>query len=272
MYGVFISALVLLGYLVSSLGDGLLHIYVLDIGQGDSILIRSPANEYILVDGGPSTKVFKELSDVMPYYERTIDVLILSHPHADHIDGLIEVLKRYKVKQVVITGVIYGSPGYDVFLNLLAEKKVRLKFVSGRDFRLGNIIFDNLFPFEPIQGREFSNLNNSSIVFRLIYGSQKFYFSGDLELEGEHKLIKRNLDLSADFLKIGHHGSRTSTSMELLERVSPHIAAISCGVDNSFKHPHVETIEKLQERNILIFRTDLDGRIEIISDGYSIKS
>ena len=272
MYAAFISGIVLLGYLIGSLGDGLLHIYVLDIGQGDSILIRSPANEYILIDGGPGTKVFQELSDVMPYYERTIDVLILSHPHADHIDGLIDVMKRYKVKQLVITGVSYGSPGYVAFFSSLAEKKVQVKFASGKDFRLGNLLIDNLYPFEPIQGREFSNLNNSSIVFRLIYGSQKFYFSGDLELEGEDKLVERNLDLSADFLKIGHHGSRTSTSKELLDRVAPHIAAISCGVDNSFKHPHVETIEKLQDRNITIFRTDLDGRIELVSDGYSIKS
>lgn len=260
-----------MAYLIYSLGDGLLHIHILDIGQGDAMLIRTPAMEYILVDGGPDAKVLQEIAEVMPFYERTIDVMILSHPHADHIDGLIDVLERYDVRQVFITGVAYSYPAYHVFLDLLDEKGVGVVFAgNGKDFRLGNVIIDNLYPFEPVQGRQFSNLNNSSITFRLIYGLKKFYFSGDLEVEGEEKLVESGLDLNADVFKAGHHGSRTSSSEVILDSVAPDFAAISCGIDNSFKHPHFETIQNLQIRNIRIYRTDIDGRIEFISDGKEI--
>lgn len=264
---------VLLAYCLSSLPDGKLHIFVLDIGQGDSILVNLPSGEHILIDGGPDEKLLSLLPQHIPFYDHTIDVMVLSHPHADHMNGLIEVLKRYKVKQVVLTGVTYGNPAYKAFLEEVAKQNSKPIFVTtDHDFKIGTVILDMLYPSRPLQGQEFANLNNSSIVFRLIFGKNKFYFSGDLELEGEQKLVKSGYDLSADVLKAGHHGSRTSNSQSLLDLVQPDYAFISCGVDNTFKHPHPETIENLLERDVTIYRTDLDGTIEMVSNGKNISA
>lgn len=263
----------LLFFCINSFGDGYLHVFILNIGQGDAILIRTPDLEHILVDGGPNNKILEELSAVMPFYERTIEVVIVSHPHADHINGLIDVLKRYEVKQILLTGVPYSYAGYTTLLELAAEKKISVLFARGNnDFRLGKVALDIVYPFSSLQGKHFENLNNSSITFRLLYGTRGFYFPGDLELEGEKQLTESTLNLQADVLKVGHHGSRTSSSKALLERVQPEYALISCGIKNKFKHPHAETLQSLQEHGITVYRTDLDGRIEAVSDGKEILS
>lgn len=272
MVFVFGGAALLLFACLASLGDGLLHIYYLNIGQGDAILIRTPGMEYVLVDGGPDDTVLQELSAVMPFYERTIDVMVLTHPHADHVDGLVEVLSRYEVRQVMLTGVAYNSSSYARFLELTRERGARIMIVDGqKDFRLGAAVFDVVYPFESLVGAHFENVNNSSISFRLLYGGRSFYFSGDLEVEGEEKLVASGLDLRADVFKAGHHGSRTSSTEPLLDTVEPSWAVISCGVDNPFGHPHAETIRHFQERGIGIYRTDLNGRVDVASDGVDIK-
>ncbi|MBU0667616.1 MBL fold metallo-hydrolase [Patescibacteria group bacterium] len=265
------GAFLLLCVCVGSLGDGLLHVYYLDIGQGDSILVRTPLSHYVLIDGGPDDKVLQEMAAVMPFYERTIDLVILSHPHADHVDGLIPVLERYNVKAVMLTGISYNYAGYERFLYLIKERGVSVLFVNGKvDYRLGNIVLDIVFPLESLQGAHFENVNNSSISFRLMFGGSIFYFSGDLEVEGEAKILAAGVDLRADVLKAGHHGSRTSNSKALLDLMKPQWAVISCGVDNKFKHPHPETIEHFQERGIEFYRTDLDGRVEFETDGMDL--
>lgn len=270
-------AAVLLGFCLMSLPDGNLHVFVLDIGQGDSILVQTPTNERILIDGGPDDTVLKELGKVMPFYDKIIDVVILSHPHMDHINGLVEVLKRYKVGTVIMSGVSYNYSGYTAFLDEISEQKIPVvyagaKFPDGRgtDYRLGSVVLDMLFPFDSEQGRGFENQNNGSVVFKLLYGKRSFYFSGDLEMEGEEKLTASGLNLRADFLKAPHHGSKTSDTIPLLERIRPAYAAISCGVDNKFHHPHPVTLQHFQERKIAVFRTDLDGIIEAASDGETL--
>ena len=283
-----LMASLLLVFCLLALPDGKLHVFVLDIGQGDSILIQTPSNERILIDGGPNDAVLKELGKVMPFYERQIDVVVLTHPHADHVNGLVEVLKRYNVGTVLISGVSYSYSGYAAFLQQVAARRIPVVYAgatmagrgpgaAGGDARgvvgraavylLGSVTLDMLYPFESEQGRDFLNQNNSSIVFRLLYGKRSFYFSGDLEMEEETKLVASPLDLHADFLKAPHHGSKTSDTQAFLDRVKPQYAAISCGVNNKFHHPHPSTIQHFQERGINIFRTDLDGIIEAISDG-----
>lgn len=260
-----------LAYCLTALPDELLHVYILDIGQGDSILIRTPLQQNILVDGGPDDRVIQRISQILPFYEKTIDLIVLTHPHADHVNGLVDVLKRYNVKTVLLTGASYNYPGYVEFLNLINQKKIQVVMANPKqDLKLGNILLDIIYPLESISGRSFENLNNSSMVFRLFHGSRKFYFTGDLELAGEENLLKSGLDLRADFLKAGHHGSRTSSSEALLDSIRPLYAGISCGIDNTFKHPHPETIKHLQARGISIYRTDLDGTVEAISDGKKI--
>lgn len=262
--------------------------YVLDVGQGDSILIRAPTDEFILIDGGPDAAVMGQIARIMPFYERQIDLMILSHPHADHVNGLVEVLKRYEVKQVMMTGVSYKFAGYLAFLEQISQQKIPVVFAGARnpdsatgklvsansstaDYRLGNLFFDMIFPLQSLQGKTFENYNNSSIVFRLLWGKKIFYFSGDAELQEEDKILAMRLDLRADFLKVGHHGSKTSSSEALLDRMKPLYAAISDGLQNKFKHPHAETIEHLMARKIEILRTDLDGMIEAVSDGKDLQ-
>ncbi len=264
--------IILLVVCLRSLPDGNLHVRVMDIGQGDAILITMPTSERILVDGGPDDKVIYELSRWMPFYEKTIDMVILTHPHADHVNGLIEVLKRYQVKNVLMAGVEYKSAGYAAFLEEIYQRKIPVIFATGNnDFQLGTAIIDMLFPFNSTQGQSFVNIHGSSIVFRLIYGKNIFLFTDDMEAEKENELIRAGLDLRADFLKVGHHGSHTSSSEPFLERIKPKYAAISCGVDNKFHHPRPITIQHLQERKITLLRTDLDGTIEVTSDGENVK-
>lgn len=259
---------VLLGLCLSSLPDGQLHVFVLDVGQGDAVLIQTPSGERMLIDGGPDDRVLQELGKVVPFYEKTIDVVVLSHPHADHVNGLAEVLKRYRVGAVVMTGARYGYSGYTAFLEEVAMRGIRVAYAGAdTDYTLGAVTVDMLYPFDSVQGRSFENQNNGSVVLRILYGQRAFYFSGDLEIEGEEKLAASTLDLRADFFKAGHHGSRTSSSPPVLDRVHPEYAAISCGIDNQFHHPHAVTLRHFRERGITAFRTDLDGIIEAASDG-----
>lgn len=268
--GLFLAFLVAV-YCLLSLPDGKLHVFVLDVGQGDSILIQTPGDEYILIDGGPDDKVMGELAKIMPFYERTVDLVILTHPHPDHINGIVDVLKRFDVREVMMTGVSYNYPGYNAFLEQVAGQNIHVIYAgNGSDYKLGSVVLDMLYPFTSFQGRMFENQNNGSIVFRLLYGKRIYYFPGDLELEGEQKLIASTLDLSADFFKAAHHGSRTSNSSAILDRIRPQYAVISAGAGNKYGHPHPETLDHLKERGVNIFRTDLDGIVESESDGETL--
>lgn len=275
-------ATLLLYVCIASLPDGRMHVFFLDIGQGDGILVRTPADEYVLIDGGPDDRVIRELGRVMPFYEHTIDIIILSHPHADHVNGFVDVLKRFEVRQVVMPGVVYRSPGYRAFLDQVSQQKIDVilvgskierpsdKKIVGIDYQLGGLIFDMLFPDISMQGLSFNNVHESMVVFRLLYGKRSFMFTGDMEKEKEQQLVDKGLELRSDLLKVGHHGSKTSSSEAFLEKVRPTFAVISCGVNNKFKHPFPLTLEHLGARNIQIYRTDVDGLVEALSDGDSL--
>ncbi len=256
---------------IFTLSDGKLHVFFLDVGQGDATLIRSPDNSYILIDGGPDDSVLRGLGRVMPFYARTIDLVILTHPHPDHINGLIEVLKRYEVKSVLLTGINYDYAGYSEFINLLAQNGVKVIFATGRDFEFGGLDFDMIFPFDSIQGRRFENVNNSSIVFRMIDGECVFYFSGDAETLEEEAILAARGDIGANILKVGHHGSRTASGDTIVSLIHPDYAVISVGKDNKFNHPHAETIDTMQKHYVKILRTDILGAIEFESDGEKIR-
>lgn len=247
---------------LNGLGDCKTRVWFLDVGQGDAVFIRAAGGETALIDGGPDDAVLRELSEVMPFYEKTIDLVVLTHPHADHVDGLVLVLKRYDVRNVLITGVAGGDAGYKEFLNIVAEKDIPVLYAkSETDYRLGVLVMDILYPRESIAGERFENLNLSSITMRFFAGGEVFFLSGDLEVEGEKELIESGQDLSADVFKAGHHGSRTASTLDLLGKIGADTAVITCGEGNRFDHPHAETLANFTKLGMRIFRTDVGGRV-----------
>ena len=264
-------------------GSGRLEVTFFDVGQGDSILIETPQNQQILIDGGPSgERVLEKLGKEMPFWDRTIDLIILTHPERDHMAGLLEVLKRYEVQNILWTGVVRDTAEYQEWEKLIGEEGANI-YIAKAGLRItggptslqiwGRSDLDVLYPFESLEGKEMKDSNDTSIIVKLIFGKISFLFTGDASQSVEKRLVlglaKHNLD--AEVLKVGHHGSKTSTSGEFVEAVSPDIAVISAGRNNSYGHPHREVLDNLAGVNI--FRTDLSGDIKIISDGenYAVK-
>jgi len=265
---IILSSFLLLFFLVLEIPDDKLHVWFLNIGQGDSIFIKTPNNNQILIDGGPENAILEELNAVIPFFDKSIDLLILSHPHADHIDGLVEVLKKYQVKAVMFSGVNYENAMYDEFIQEVDKQNIDF-FISDEllDFQFDEVFFDTLYPFDQILFSDFKNLNNSSIVLKMIYKDTSILFTGDMEEDIEIELIKHHVNLKSDILKVGHHGSKTSSSMDFLLKVRPDIAVIQAGIDNKFDHPHYKTLINLSAVDVnQIYRTDLDGRIEFVFD------
>jgi len=250
-----------------------LKVIVHDIGQGDAIFIETPEKYQILIDGGPDNSILAKLGKDLPFYDRSLDLIILTHPHDDHVTGLIDVLKRYDVKQILYTGVSHTAPNYIEWLKIIEDKEIPFKIAqSGQIIKLGETgKLYILYPFEDLTGEKVKNLNNTSILCRLIYDSTSFLFTGDAEKEEEQDLIDHNIYLKSDVLKVGHHGSNTSSTENFLRAVSPKIAAISVGKDNKFGHPSDKALERLESNKIKIYRTDENGDVEIISDGKEIE-
>ncbi|MFH1218797.1 MAG: MBL fold metallo-hydrolase [Candidatus Peregrinibacteria bacterium] len=253
---------ILLGFLLWQVPDGRMHVWFLDVGQGDSILVKTPLGHQILVDGGPGNVVVERLGEVMPYFDGSIDMVVLTHPHADHVDGLVEVLSRYSVDSVLLTGVMDEYAGYIEFLKEIEDGGVDVYVAeSGMDFRFGDVYVDVIYPVEQIVGEEFSNLNNSSIGVVVSYGDNEILLTGDLEEEEEVGLVVGDVDI----FKAGHHGSKTANTLELLRRAKPEMVVIQCGAENKFGHPHVEALERFEEMGVeVVKRNDLDGTVEVV--------
>ncbi len=250
-----------------------LEVNFFDIGQGDAIFIETPGGHQILIDGGPTSAVLEKLGKEMPFWDRTIDLVVLTHPEHDHFAGLIEVLKRYDVDCVLWTGIVRDTGEYKEWKRLLKEEDTEVKIATlGQKVVTPEAYFDILYPFEDLEGKEVKNTNNSSIALRLVFGENSFIFTGDLYKSIERQITDRGLYISSDVLKVGHHGSKTSTREEFLEKVNPKIAVISAGRDNRYNHPHPEVLEVLDKYGITVLRTDRDGDIKIISNGSEINT
>jgi len=252
--------------------DDKLHVSFLDVGQGDAILIQTPNGQDILIDGGPdSQKVNLELSKKLPFWDRTIDFVVCTHSQADHITGLVEVLQRYKVKQVLEPGVSYNSSIYQEWCNLVEEKQIkRDKAQAGQEIDLGNgIKLEVLNPPASLWEGTSDDVDNNGVVLRLSWGKVSFLFTADIREEVEFALIGQRANLKSTVLKVSHHGSKTSTSQQFLAAVDPEVAVISVGEDNPFGHPSPEVLERLIDRvgEDNVYRTDEDGTIEFITDG-----
>ena len=266
-----------ISYVSSSIANpksNLLQVTILDVGQGDSIFIKAPSGRNTLIDGGPKTRYFNAGKKVVCKFLRKsgikrIDVIILSHAHADHVGGLSYIINNFPVGLIIDPGLPHTSYLYKNFLKTIKKKKIpyrRAKKGQILDY-LDGIKGYILHPSNPLITKTKSDLNNNSVVLKLNYNKTSFLFLGDLEFEGEERLFQNSTDLKSDVIKIGHHGSKNATSKGLLNKVDPKIAIISLSKNNRYGYPHPEVLKRLSDKNIKILRTDLNGNITIFSTG-----
>jgi len=263
---------ILVWAVVLTMPDDNLHVSFLDVGQGDAILIQTPNHQNILIDGGPDPqKINLELSKKLPFWDRTIDLMISTQPQADHVTGLVEVLQRYKVQQVLEPGVPYHSLIYEEWLKLVEEKQIEHNIATAKqETDLGHGIRLEVLNPPPKPFQETScDVDNNGVVIKLIWGKISFLFTADIRLEAEFELIEQRANLRSTVLKVAHHGSKTSTSSQFLAIVDPEVAIISVGSNNTFDHPSPEVVQRLEERlgKNKIYLTSENGTIEFITDG-----
>lgn len=269
-----ILVLLLIVLVIRSNYDRELKVNFLNVGQGDAILIRTPSHQDILIDGGPGNKAVEEIGHLLPFYDRDIELMILTHAHSDHVSGLIEVLKRYQVEQILYSGkVLHESGDYLAWFNLIKEKSIPLRpaVCCERIFLGDQLVLEVVYPFEDFSGKRLEELNDSSLVIRLVYKGQEFLFMGDAPIKVEDELIHKGVNLESDVLKVGHHGSKYSSGPEFLELVDPQYAVIQSGAGNKFGHPHFKTINNLARLGVNILRNDECGTIFFESDGRKLK-
>jgi competence protein ComEC len=250
-----------------------LEVTFFDVGQGDAIFIETPKSHQVLIDGGPDSAILEKLATEMPFWDRTIDLVILTHPHSDHLNGLIDILERYRVENILWTGVNYDSQLYQEWQRMIEEEGAKIYIAQdGQRVISSKTILEILHPLESLEGKETENLDNTSISAKLIFEENSFLFTGDAHQEVELALVKEFQErLKSKVLKVGHHGSRTSSVQEFVEQVLPEMAVISVGKDNGYGHPHQEVLDTLEKYDITVLRTDKDGDIKIISDGKNLK-
>jgi competence protein ComEC len=266
-----VATVTLWGIVLREERGGVLTVAFLNIGQGDAIYIEAPNGRQMLVDGGPTRAVLSELSKVMPWYDRSIDVLLVTNPDKDHMAGFIDVLKSYTVDAIFESGTFPGTQVYKELEQTITDVGVK-KLLAKRGM---TIWFDKetkltiLYPDRDVSGL---SSNDGSIVAKLSYGNTSVMLTGDAPSGVEKWLIQLDgKNLKSNVLKVGHHGSRTSTSPEFVGFVEPAYAVISDGVHNRYGHPHKETLDTLAKFNVPVLRTDLQGTIVMHSDGEEVR-
>lgn len=241
---------------------------MLDVGQGDALFIESPTGTQILVDGGPPRKILSQLARVMPPFDRTIDAFIITNPDQDHIGGFLDVLKVYKIDRVFEPGTFNDSKTFQNLKTEIERQNVPA-ILAKKGMRLdigGGAVIDILFPDRDVS---LWDPNDGSVVARLTYGKTSVMLAGDSTTKTEKIILSENPEaqLKSTILKVGHHGSRTSTSYEFTKAVMPSSALISDGKDNKYGHPHQDTLDILSQLGVKVFRTDLLGTIIMKSNG-----
>lgn len=248
----------------------ILTVTFLDVGQGDAIFIETSDGVQVLIDGGPDSGVVRELAKQLTFYDKDLDVVVATHSDKDHIGGLIDVLNRYEVETVVRTENKNDTEVAALFDEVVAAEGAEIFLAqAGQQLQLG--ASTTLLILSPEGDSSLWESNTASIVAQLQYGDSSFMLTGDAPVNIEEYVAKNyGLLIESDVLKLGHHGSRTSTSDIFLEAVAPKYAVVSAGKDNSYGHPHQEVIESLKERAIPIVETARAGNIVFKSDGKNI--
>lgn len=271
LLSVFVGLLFLNGWILYDAsrvqGSGLLTFSVLDIGQGDAIFIESPTGNQVIVDGGPGPAILRELGKVMPFGDRSLGLLVVTNPDKDHYAGFLDVFLRYDVGAVAESGTHSPTSLYESLKKgITNERAEHFVFQKGDKVDLGGGAFlEILFP-----DRDVSNWssNDGSLVMRLVYGSTSVMLTGDSTARIEQYLAKTNTEgIKADILKAGHHGSRTSSSYEFVKKVAPTLALISAGKENSYGHPHPETLATFKTLGVPYRVTAEEGALTYVSDG-----
>ncbi|MBU0531315.1 ComEC/Rec2 family competence protein [Patescibacteria group bacterium] len=265
--------------------DHKFRVWFFDVGQGDAIFIETPDGQQILVDGGPGEAVLTKLGAVMPFWDRSIDLVIATHPHSDHIGGLVEVLERYQVEEIVTTGVRYRSSYYDEWWNRIAAEGAELTYVdepmnllcpdsltavtpdeSGVTSVSSSCVkIDAIYPTRSLVGQRVEDVNQASIVLLLTIGETTLLLTGDTYSEQEIEFV--NLLPEIDVIKVPHHGSLSSSDPRFVSEIDPEFAIFTVGVDNSYGLPQGAVLRRYLDQGSQIFRTDYDGDILMISDG-----
>lgn len=243
---------------------GTLYVHFIDVGQGDSMLVKA-GDRCMLIDGGPTAAGQTVTSYLKSQGIQKIDVLVSTHPHEDHIGGLLTILNEFPVKQVIDSGQVHTTQTYENYLTLIDQKDIPYKVGErGQIINLSsNVKIEILSPPASMFG---SDLNQNSIVLQVTYGNVKFLFMGDAGFIAEDNLMSSGYDLKSDVLKVAHHGSKYSTSTAFLSRVKPAVSVIEVG-QNTYGHPAPETLARLQDAGTKIYRTDINGNITVTTDG-----
>ncbi len=242
--------------------------WFLDVGQGDAAYFRFPDGEDAIIDGGNGKRVLSELGEVMPFYDKEINLMVVTHNHSDHLAGLIDVLNHYKIDEVWISGAIHTSDDYLTFLNSLKAKGIKPKIVqAGWQEKFGDVETKVVFPLESWQGKRPEDQHEADVVTRWSYGKFRVLMTGDLSQNEEEKILNANEPIQATILKVPHHGSATGLLPEFLSKINPEVAVISVGRKNQFGHPSSVILGMLERAKIQIYRTDDNGRIGFKSDG-----
>jgi competence protein ComEC len=262
----------LTSYTAATMPDEYLHVSILDVGEGDAVLIQN-GTQNILIDGGPSPQaVCSGLGAKLRFWDRKIDLIILTHPHLDHLSGLIEVLKRYQVKQVLFLNSVSNSPAYQEWLNLIEAKQISA--YPGRSGQKINLNYHSeleiLNPPDLSSSESDNDLENKGIVVRLSRDHISFLFTADIAQTAESRMLQEKANLKSTIIKVAHHGSNSSSSAGFMAVSQPQFAVISAGADNQFGHPGEQTMDRLKESlgsENHIYRTDKSGTIEFTTDG-----
>lgn len=260
--------------------DSDIKIHMIDVGQGDSILIQTPNGRNMLIDAGGVPSFLGGRPDtgleyVIPFLERhmprgaALDAVIMTHPHADHIGGMPSVLEKMTVRKVYDPGYAKGDSEYADCLDIIRRKNIPYTVVaSGDEIELDPDV--KIEVLAPPTEMTFEGANNNSVVIRVKYKDFAAVFTGDAEVESENYMVSRyGGGLEANLLKAGHHGSRTSSSPGFVKAVRPEVALIPCGRNNRFGHPHSEIISRFRGADTYVYRTDYDGDVTVMSNGFS---
>lgn len=264
---IILGLLGLFAYQEKALNDGKLHVVFCDVGQGDGIYIRTPNGADIVIDGGPDNSILLCLSDNMPFWDRTIDLMILTHPDSDHYTGLIPITRQYEVLSFATSFTQKDVPGYQTLVDIFNEKGTKQRFVCQGD-KFGfpdQVNIKVLWPRSCTIGS--TDKNDNSVITLLTYKDLQILLTGDAEENiGD---FYQDMAGDIDILKVPHHGSKGGIDEDYLDTVKPEVAVLSNGAKNRYGHPALSILNELKERNIATYRTDIQGDVTIKSDGQS---